>query len=179
MATVLNETLLTKRLQLRKLNPADDKRLFALRSNPEMSRFINRKVYETIDETRSFIAGISQRVDEGQAYYWAITVGNEDDLIGTACVFNISQEHHRAEIGYELLPEFQGNGYAQEAVKAVVEFCFTKLNLHSLEAVVVPLNLPSIKVLEHNGFVREAYFKEKEFAKGSYVDIAVYSKLSS
>ena len=88
------------------------------------------------------------------------------------------RSNKRAEIGYEMLPQFQGKGLTKEVVAEVVNFCFTKLNLHSLEAVVVPENIPSIKLLERLGFVREGLFKEKEFSKGKYCDLAYYSKIN-
>lgn len=171
-------TLTTERLLLRVLQQKDDARLFALRGNPQMSEYINRKVSESIDEVITWRERITKSITGQTVYYWAITLKDIDELIGTACVFNISQENKRAEIGYEMLPAFQGRGLTIEAVEAVVNFCFTKLSLHSLEAIVVPENIPSIKLLERLGFVREGLFKDKEFSKGEYNDLAYYSKIN-
>ncbi|MFN8287544.1 MAG: GNAT family protein [Chitinophagales bacterium] len=171
-------TLTTEHLILRPLHESDDALLFELRGNPVMSEYINRKVYESIEEVRTWRERIMVSINGETVYYWAITLKDKDALIGTALVFNISQENQRAEIGYEMLPPFQGKGLTAEAVKAVADFCFNTLNLHSLEAVVVPENVASIKLLERNGFVREGLFKEKEFCKGKFCDLAYYSKLN-
>ncbi len=170
--------LSTPRLVLRSLQEADVQQLFELRSNPAMSLYINRAVSSSIEEVQTFIERISKNANEGAVGYWAITLQGDDRLIGTACVFNISNDHHRAEVGYELLPAYQGKGYMIEAVGAVVQYCFEQLNLHSLEAVVDPANTPSVRLLEKSGFVREALFKDKEFYKGGYRDLAVYSKIN-
>ena len=42
--------------------------------------------------------------------------------------------HAEAEIGVRLLPEAEGNGYAAEAVSAVCEYAFSKLELERVEA---------------------------------------------
>jgi ribosomal-protein-alanine N-acetyltransferase len=52
------------------------------------------------------------------------------------------------------------------------------MNLHSIEAVVNPKNMASIRVLEKLGFVREAYFKENYYVKDKFFDTAIYSLLS-
>ena len=52
-----------------------------------------------------------------------------------------------------------------------------QLNIHSIEAVVNPENNASIKILEKNGFVREAYYVEDYYFEGKFLDSAVYSLL--
>lgn len=52
------------------------------------------------------------------------------------------------------------------------------MHLHSIDAIVNPANADSVKLLERNGFVREAYFREDYFWNGQFLDTAVYSKLA-
>jgi ribosomal-protein-alanine N-acetyltransferase len=67
-----------------------------------------------------------------------------------------------AEIGYELLPEFQGKGIMQEAVAKIIEFCFQALKLKSLEACADMNNRPSIKLLEKFNFVKTGLSRHNE-----------------
>ena len=76
-----------------------------------------------------------------------------------------------------LLPEFQNRGIISEAIQEVVNYGFTKMKLHSIQAVIDPNNLSSEKVLRKNGFVKEAHFIENEFANGKFWDSVVYSLL--
>ena len=66
----------------------------------------------------------------------------------------------------------------QEAFNKVLEFGFNSMNLHSIEANVNPENKASIKLLERNNFIREAYFRENYFFDGKFLDTAIYSLLA-
>jgi [ribosomal protein S5]-alanine N-acetyltransferase len=59
----------------------------------------------------------------------------------------------------------------------VLKYGFVKMGLHSVEARINPDNIPSASVLESTGFVKEAYFKEDFFHRGTFGDTAVYSRL--
>jgi ribosomal-protein-alanine N-acetyltransferase len=78
-----------------------------------------------------------------------------------------------------LLYDFQGKGIMQEAMSAVIKYGFEKMNLHSIEANVNPANESSIKLLERNDFIKEAYFKENYFYDGKFLDTAIYSLLTT
>jgi ribosomal-protein-alanine N-acetyltransferase len=49
------------------------------------------------------------------------------------------------------------------------------MKLHSIEAIIDPENHGSAKVLEKNGFVKEAHLKEYEFFEGRFLDTVIYS----
>ena len=61
-----------------------------------------------------------------------------------------------------------------EAMKAVLQFGFNDMNLHSVEANINPLNKKSKKILELNGFVKEAYFTENYYSNGKFLDSEIY-----
>jgi ribosomal-protein-alanine N-acetyltransferase len=67
----------------------------------------------------------------------------------------------------------------QEALLKVINYGFKVINLHSIEANVNPGNAASIKLLEKNKFVREAYFKENYFYNGKFLDTVIYSLLNA
>ena len=172
-------TLTTERIVLRQMTNEDDKDIFILRADPSVSEFISRAICTSIDDARQFINKINTGIGKNEWAYWGIALKENNRIIGTACLWNFAHQHSRGEIGYELLPDFQGKGLGQEAVAAVIDYGFKNLELHSMEAVVYPANTPSIKLLEKNGFVREAYFKENNFFNGKYIDTAIYSRLNS
>ena len=74
---------------------------------------------------------------------------------------NFSQIFRRAfqnaYLGYLLFHGFTGHGYMTEAVGLALGRAFNHLRLHRVEAHVQPNNLPSIAVLERNGFVKEGF----------------------
>jgi ribosomal-protein-alanine N-acetyltransferase len=170
--------LTTERLVLRQLIAEDEAEIFKLRSDESVSKFLTRPLCKTMEEARAFINKINTGISNNESLYWALTLKNNNALIGTICIWNISKEHARAEVGFELLPDFQGKGFMQEALTAVLDYGFNILQLHSIEGVVSPGNLSSIKILGKNNFVREAYFKENFYHDGKFIDTAVYSLLN-
>ena len=65
-----------------------------------------------------------------------------------------------------------------EALKAILHYGFHNLKFHSVEANIDPENTASKHLLEHNGFVREAYYKENYFFEEKFWDSAIYSLLT-
>jgi len=168
----------TARTCLRRFTHADVTAFYQLRSNPVMSKYIARQPYENEEVARKFIHNINGSIDNNEVLYWVLTLQGSNMLIGTLCLWNISTEHHRAEVGYEIHPHYQGQGLIHEALSAVIDYAFKTIGLHSLEAWVHPENTASQKVLMRCNFVREALFKENVFFDGKYVDTAIYSLLA-
>jgi ribosomal-protein-alanine N-acetyltransferase len=83
-----------------------------------------------------------------------------DKLIGTICLFDFSEDHSKAEIGYELLPGFQGKGFMQEATSKVIHFGFQHVGLNSIEASTHSENQSSRRLLEKLNF-RDSAADEK------------------
>ena len=87
------------------------------------------------------------------------------------------KEHYRAELGYVLDPAYWNKGIMKESILRTLDYGFTTMGLHSVEARINPDNIASASVLESTGFVREAYFKEDFFHREQFEDTAVYSRL--
>ncbi|MRS03541.1 N-acetyltransferase, partial [bacterium] len=77
-------------------------------------------------------------------------------------------------IGYTLDQELNGKGYASEAVRGMVDYGFNVLNLHRIEAGVMPSNLPSQRVLEKCGFIREGLARKNVNINGKWEDHYTY-----
>ncbi|MES2617133.1 MAG: GNAT family N-acetyltransferase [Bacteroidota bacterium] len=169
----------TERLVLRKISHSDTESLFAMRSDPSTMRFIPRPVARHHDDVTELIQRILSELNENRSINWAITLKEDNILIGTIGYVRMSPENHRGEVGYMLSQHHYGKGIMNEALTAVIDYGFNKLNLHSIEGVVSPENMASSNVLKKCGFIREAYYKEKEYVNGKFEDIEVYSLIKS
>lgn len=169
----------TERLTLRRADATDIPQLYRLRSDEQIMKYIPRPVATAPDEIAEFLRLTDEKIASNEMINWKISIKGDPTLIGTIGFYYIKPEHYRAEIGYMLLPEFQGKGYVTEAIAAVINYGFEAMGLHSIEALVDPENIASCAVLEKCGFVREAYFKENEFYNGKFLDTVVYSKLNA
>ena len=168
----------TERLLLRRVDTNDIKEIFALRSNPETMKYIPRPLLKTDEDALEHIAMIDTKIETNEGINWAITLKDNPKLIGVIGHYRIKPEHYRAEIGYMLVPEFHGKGIVSEALKEVVNYGFKIMKLHSIEAIIDPENHGSAKVLEKNGFVKEAHLKENKFFEGRFLDTVIYSILN-
>jgi RimJ/RimL family protein N-acetyltransferase len=73
------------------------------------------------------------------------------------------------DIGYALLKNYEGKGYAREAANAVIEWAFSTLKINSLCAITTHDNLRSISLLAKLGFVVEKHFKMKLHDKEDFL----------
>lgn len=141
-------TLATERLTLRQLSIDDQQNIFALRSDKEINKYLDRQVSNTIDDARDFINKINENINKNDSLYWAITLGDKNILVGTICLFSFSDEDDMCEIGYELLTNFQGQGIMREAAKKVIDHAFNTIKVQKIEAIFHRDNQRSINLLE-------------------------------
>lgn len=168
----------TDRLLLRRVTEEDVKEILELRSNVETMKYIPRPLLKTKEDALEHIANIDAKIETQEGINWAITLKGSPKLIGLLGHYRIQPKNYRAEIGYMLLPEFNGKGIIPEALKEVIKYGFEKMKLHSIEAVIDPANLASERVLQKNGFRKEAHIKENEFFEGRFWDTVIYSILN-
>ncbi len=171
--------LTTERLVLRQFTKADLPEIFKVRTDPRVSKFITRPDFKSMEDAEAYITKINNLVNNNESGIWGITMKGVDKIMGSICLWNIKKEDYRAEVGYEMRPEFWGQGIMNEAMKALIDYGFNTMKLHSIEATVNPDNAASIKVLERNKFVKEAHFKENYFHNGAFHDSAIYSLLNA
>jgi len=173
--------LTTNRLALRQLSLKDEEQIYLLRSNDAVNKYLDRPKARSIEDAREFIKRINFGVDNKQSMFWAVCFADDSKLIGTICLWNFSDDNTKAEIGYELLPQYQGKGIMQEAFSKVVEFAFADLHLNTIEAWTVQQNKSSIGILERNHFKRDSELENKIDRKTESPDLIIYvlSKNSS
>ena len=109
----------------------------------------------------------------------AITLGSSGAYVGDLLLFFNSFENQCAEIGYMLLPEFEGNGYMTEAVAALIGTAFSTFDIHRIVAHMDARNISSAAVAERVGMRREAHHLEDEWFKGEWSSSYLYAMLRS
>ncbi|MCC3157817.1 GNAT family N-acetyltransferase [Hymenobacter sp. 15J16-1T3B] len=171
--------LRTPRLLLRRITLADAPTVLFLRSDPATMRYLDREPAASLADAETFVGLVDAGLSENRGITWALArLGEEEQMIGTCGLWRLDAEHHRGEIGYTLHPAAWGQGLMSEALAAVCRYGFEQLRLHSIEGNVNPQNEASIKLLERQGFVREAYFRENYHFRGQFIDSAIYSLLA-
>lgn len=151
--------LITERLLLRKLTIKDAKEIMILRSDDQVNKFLDRPKSNDINEAKKFIEKIVNDINRNECIYWAITLKENDILIGTICLWNMSVENDTGEIGFELHPDFQGKGIMQEAIQEIINYCFNKMKLKIITAFTHSANNKSINLLTKNNFVLDKNYE--------------------
>jgi ribosomal-protein-alanine N-acetyltransferase len=109
---------------------------------------------------------------------WGIVLKGSGELVGTCGFHKWVKEHNRAEIGYDMLPEFRERGIMKEALTHMIDYVFGTVRLNRLEALIDPRNTASIRLVESLGFSRDGLLRENTLFRGRYIDDLVYSLLA-
>jgi len=151
--------LITERLNLRKIVPADLDRVYFFRSDKAINKYIKRPP-QTRETAIAHIQLLDDNLRTDKAIAWGITTKESNILIGSICLWNFSEDKKKAEVGYDLDPKFQGKGIMSEALKAVLDFAFNQRGFETIEAYTDYRNIPSKKLLKLHGFIPREDIKD-------------------
>lgn len=171
--------LKSQRLLLRELQPADSAAVFDLFGADDVTRFYDVATFTETEQAECWIDAMGTRFSEGQGIRWAITSHGSPSLIGT-CGLVWRPHNFSAMLGYDLVPSCWGQGYATEAVDAIMTAAFDSVapfRLNRVEALTYPENEASMAVLRKLGFSHEGLLRQWGYWKDSFHDLVCFSKL--
>ncbi|MDP6778016.1 MAG: GNAT family N-acetyltransferase [Candidatus Latescibacteria bacterium] len=143
----------TERLHLREFTTDDIDPITAYRSDP---RYLEHYPWSTWSQPRSeaFVDGCmtAGAEDPRREYDLGVALRGIGRLIGSCGLRLLDDGAKRADIGFELSPDYWGNGYATESVSAILELGFDRIGLEEVEARCVVANRRSANVLHRLDF---------------------------
>ena len=170
-------TIETDRLMLRTLYRTDADAIYEILSHEGAMAYYGIFPIESIDIATWFVDQYRSGFRSETILRWAIIEKSTDTLIGTCGFQGISESASRAEIGYELHPDFWHNGYMYEALLAIIKWGFDVFDLNRVEAFIYPENIPSENVVKHLGFNFEGCLKEYAYFRNQFTDLNLFSLL--
>lgn len=173
--------LQTERFELRAMQRGDAPAMFRIMNDERVMRYFGHRPMLLLGEAIERIEDVRVAFEEHNGVRWAIVDRADGRFIGTCGFWRLMKAHARAEIGYELAPDWWGKGAMPEALAAALTFGFTRMGLHSVEAQIHPANTGSRRVLEKLGFVQEGLFQENYYDQfeAQFNDTAVFSLLKA
>ncbi|MFD0883633.1 GNAT family N-acetyltransferase [Streptosporangium algeriense] len=165
---------------LRPFTHDDLKELHAIRSLPEVARYVPWEPDGDLEATAKALEarmGQTALTEEKQPLTVAVELAATGELIGDAMLFWVSEQHRCGEVGYVFHPGHHGRGYATETVLALLELGFDGMDLRRIIGRLDARNDASARVLERAGMRREAHLVENELFKGEWTDELVYAIL--
>ncbi|MBP6025468.1 GNAT family N-acetyltransferase [Ferruginibacter sp.] len=140
----------TPRLILRRFTEADTRLLLQLNSNPEVLKYLHEPLLTTEEQALHVLQNIILPQYKNNLGRWAIHLKNTNEFIGW-CGLKYRAELDEIDLGYRLMQEFWGKGYAFEAAKHTVDYGFNQLYLKKIVGRAHIDNAASLKILEKTG----------------------------
>lgn len=127
--------------------------------------------YYTLEGQLERIKTNQENMSQDQSYSFGIFLNESKELIGNIGLYKVGRGPVQSCIvGYVLDKTHNGKGYMTETIRLIVDYAFTVLKLHRLEAGVKPDNLGSIRALEKSGFLQEGIARKNIKINGKWED---------
>ncbi len=172
------ETIETSRLTLTGISPDGMKYIFDNLTKPEIKKILGHRSEEDYRKE-------ANKHKNGYSSYnrifitFLLTDKASNSIIGRCGLHNWNIEHKRAEIGYIIADNrFKKQGLMTEAVHAIIDYGFKKLNLNRIEALVGIENMPSLRLMEKFNFKKEGVLRQHYFIDNKFEDSVLFSMLS-
>lgn len=139
----------TERLIIRRFKSEDADAVFAMRSDENVMRFI-RAPQKNRFEAEDWINLVSSRWEDENIGFCAVVEKSSSNFIGWCGLWRL-KETNEIEVGYALVKEVWGKGFASEAAGAFLDYGFNELKLEKIVAVAHPENQASQNVMKRLG----------------------------
>ena len=150
----------TERLVLRPPRMDDAGTIFnSYARDEEVTRYTEWRPHTSIAETEEFLRRTVASTEEGTSLTWAITLRGDDTLRG---MIAMRPHVYKADAGYVLARPFWGEGYATEALRAVVDYAFKNPRMYRVWGVCDVANVASARVMEKAGMSFEGILRRYE-----------------
>lgn len=148
----------TARLRLKPLEIGDAERLIPIMRDPEVMAFWDIPEVEDAELVSRIVESQIADMARESACYWSMLTLQDEAFLGVCDLASIDRWHRRGEVGFMLGRGAWGQGYALEAMQAVIAFA-AGMGLRRLEARTHLGNLRSDALLEKLGFHQEGLMR--------------------
>lgn len=169
----------TNRLLLRAMSVKDAVDMYEYAGLPKVTEYLLWAPHDNLKYTKNYLKSVESSYKKGEFFDWGIELIQTGKLIGTCGIANMDLPNSTAEIGYVINPAFWGKGYASEALKAVISYCFENLNFNRVEAKYLLGNNASRRVMEKCGMRFEGIKRDGLFVKDGYKSVGTCAILQS
>ncbi len=168
----------TKRLRVRPYRPSDLKPLHALYGDPANLRYWGVGPSRDIGDTRKMLPwhlGFRPR----HYVLWAVEYKKSGRMIGMINCHRRDLREKRVDVGWLILPEFQGKGLMNEAARALLRHLFDDLGVHKVEALIRAENKPSAALAKRLGFRLEGGpIRDRWLVLGRWHSVMLYGLIA-
>jgi RimJ/RimL family protein N-acetyltransferase len=148
------QILQTERISLTEANLSDAPFIFDLLNSPNWLEFIGDRSIKSLEDAEKYIQdSLLKSYQENGFGLWRMELKSKNIPIGL-CGLLKRETLDFPDLGFAILPDYEGFGYMSEVAKVTVSHAKTSLKLEQVLATTTPTNLASQKVLLKTGFKR-------------------------
>lgn len=166
------KVLRTERLTLRPFRAEDAPAVYRWMSDPEVCRYECWLRHKSLADSRRYIEALDG-YRSPLTYHWGIE--RDRRLIGSIGIVRVNDFHQKAQMGYCLVREEWGKGYAAEAARVVTAYMLEEVGLNRIEASHAVRNTASGRVLQKAGFRWEGRAEDYYYCHEGLLDSDLYA----
>jgi len=164
------KTLQGNHIVLRALEPEDLDFLYTIENNESFWEISHTQTPFSKFLLKQYLENAHLDIYEAKQLRLMIEEKTSQKPIGMIDLFDFNPQHKRAGIGVLIAPQYQHKGFASEALKLLMQYAFTFLNLHQLYANITADNSKSIQLFSKHQFKKVGVKKDWIFYKGTFKD---------
>lgn len=168
-----SERLIFKALSLKHLS----QEYVSWLNDVEVYRFLETGGDYSLQKLECFL----KELEENEILFWAVHVKSSNLHIGNIKIDPINWKHGFAEYGILMGRKSEwGKGYASEASKKIIDYCFGELGLRKITLGVIADNVPAVRLYQKLGFQTEGVYKNHVLNNNKYADVirmAIFNKM--
>ncbi len=168
----------TERLRFRPLEMSDQQNLFAIMSDPEVSKYNRWDVHQTVSQSEDYIQAALDLYAQGQYLEWAVCQ-EDNQLIGFFGIVWWMPDYASVELGFSLNRAYWNRGLISEALTALIHWGFAEMKINRFEAQCEINNVSSQRVLEKLGWSCEGTLRDRVYFKEAFRNMKLFSLLKT
>ncbi len=168
-----------KQVRLRAMEPEDLELIYTIENDPEMWDVSNFNVPYSQFVVRQYIENSQCDMFADKQLRLMVVRITDNVVVGTVDVTDFAPLHRRGEVGIGILTQYQGMGYATEALQLLCDYLFSFLYIHQLTAHIAVDNQASLHLFKSCGFMECGILKEWWFTYGQFKDVVILQRFHS
>lgn len=168
---------MSDRLHLRAMEPEDLEIMYAMENEPQIWEVTNFSVPYSRFVLKQYIENSQCDMFADRQLRMIIERLEDTAIVGTIDITDFSPLHSRGEIGIAVRKEYQGNGYAKEALNLLCDYAFNFLFLRQLTAHIATGNEASIQLFNSCGFEACGLLKDWWCVGGKFRDVVLLQRI--
>lgn len=166
--------LQSERIVYKRITPENSEDMYEYSKSEEVTKYLLWTPHISLAQTRRYVKLLQKKYDCGAFWDFGLNYKENGKFIGTCGITSFDEKDGSVEIGYVISPDYWGKGFATEAARTVMRFCFENFDCNRICGKFMEGNNASMRVMMKLGMSLEGIYRHSMYVKGDYKTIHVY-----